>query len=518
VSSVERRTGLLIIGGGIMGAGLAKQVRDQNPDTEITMIDTGPRIGPINGQHLHDTDDEELWLQYNAKASAGIQALYIGAETTANIGPTVVGATPGMYHLSAFGESAAELPAAAVGWNGGGMGIHWTAATPWPYGPEVFDFGGPIEWDADLATAQRLLRVNPDPYGPSAAGAAVAARLSAVFDAVSDPGRKVQPMPMAINPHPSGLLTRSGPNAIFPPISDHSDARFHFITDSLCMRVLHDDNVASGAILSNLITGEQTTVWADAIAVCADAMRTPQLLWASGIRPPALGRFLNEHAFVSGRVIVDIDRVRIDLAGLELPIRGEWCVGSYWLPRSGSAQPFQGQIMNSLIFDSDLRTPIGYSVGLSWYIPTEIREENRIEFSDSESDAAGLPKMTVRFSYSEHDAHTIDAGLQSQRLAGEALGDFNPQTDSALLPPGSSLHYTGTVRMGRGNDGTSVCNPAGRVWGFDNLFVAGNGVVPTALTANSTLAGMITVARASRGIIDSLERKTVGTGSESVHP
>ena len=43
---------------------------------------------------------------------------------------------------------------------------------------------------------------------------------------------------------------------------------------------------------------------ADSVVVCADALRTPQLLFASGIRPDALGRYLNEHAFVTGRVLL----------------------------------------------------------------------------------------------------------------------------------------------------------------------------------------------------------------------
>ena len=38
--------------------------------------------------------------------------------------------------------------------------------------------------------------------------------------------------------------------------------------------------------------------------VAADALRTPQLLWASGIRPDALGRYLTEHPLIFGVVAV----------------------------------------------------------------------------------------------------------------------------------------------------------------------------------------------------------------------
>jgi choline dehydrogenase-like flavoprotein len=54
--------------------------------------------------------------------------------------------------------------------------------------------------------------------------------------------------------------------------------------------------------------------------------------------------------------------------------------------------------------------------------------------------------------------------------------------------------------MGPHDDGTSVCDPDGRVWHTDNLFVAGNGVIPTPMTANTTLTGMLTAVRAARAI------------------
>ncbi len=59
---------------------------------------------------------------------------------------------------------------------------------------------------------------------------------------------------------------------------------------------------------------------------------------------------------------------------------------------------------------------------------------------------------------------------------------------------------------GLADDGTSVCDPGGRVWGFDNLFLAGNGVIPTAVVANATLTGTVTAVRAARAALRALER------------
>ncbi|MFC9612663.1 GMC oxidoreductase [Streptomyces sp. NPDC056938] len=62
----------------------------------------------------------------------------------------------------------------------------------------------------------------------------------------------------------------------------------------------------------------------------------------------------------------------------------------------------------------------------------------------------------------------------------------------------------GAVRMGADNDGTSVCDPDARVWDFTNLYLAGCGVVPTALVCNSTLTGVVTAVRAARAAVGNL--------------
>ena len=141
-------------------------------------------------------------------------------------------------------------------------------------------------------------------------------------------------------------------------------------------------------------------------------------------------------------------------------------------------------------------------MGLSLYAPVESRPENRLVFSESDTDLAGMPRFTVEFGYSPADRALIDRALDQVRsLAGE-FGTFDPDTELALLPPGSSLHQTGTVRAGSADDGTSVCDPDGRVWGFDNLYLAGNGVIPTAMAANVTLAGAVTAVRAARAVAE----------------
>jgi choline dehydrogenase-like flavoprotein len=307
-------------------------------------------------------------------------------------------------------------------------------------------------------------------------------------------------MPLAMTTNADGTLSRVGPNAIFPAMAHGGDAAFELRASALATSVDRDDALdaarVTGATVRDTLTGATSTITARVTVVCADTMRTPQLLWASGIRPEALGRYLNEHAFLVGTVIVDTAALGIE--EIPVPRPGEWSTSSTWLPYSGAHQPFHGQIMQSPVVDDDGTR--GYAVLLALYIPTELRAENRLEFSDTELDHAGMPRTTVRFDYSPVDLELIARAKAVQAEAASLLGDFDSERDATLLPAGSSLHFTGTVRMGAVDDGTSVCDTDGRVWGFDNLFVAGNGVVPTALACNSTLTGAITAVRAARAV------------------
>jgi hypothetical protein len=491
---------VLVIGGGLIGSVLLARLRAESPDARVLLVDAGPPIGPVRGGHLHDVEDPDLHRQYNGRVALGNQALYVGAATNPPLTGPVSGATPGIYGLGAFGEDADPFPGAAIAWNAGGMGVHWTAATPSPTGSEVPACIAPDEWDHDLRQASRALLVHDDPYGPDRLQRAVLAAIDDVVP-VDARSRSARPMPMAVSPQPDGRLLRTGPSRVFPPSALGSDRGFDVLGSTLCRRLLHRDGVVTGAVVADASTGEEREIIAARVVVACDVVRTPQLLWASGIRPAALGRGLNEHAFLTGRVAIDLERIGVALADLPARRPGEWCIGSYWLPRSGDHQPFQGQLMAAPTFDVATGVVSGCSISVSVYVPLRGDPSNRIEFVDGESDAAGLPRARVHFVRTDEDERMIDQGRLVQAALGRALGPFDPGEHAALLAPGASLHATGTTRIGPVDDGTSVADSNGRVWGFRNLWVAGNGTIPTQMTANTTLTAAAIAVRTARDVV-----------------
>lgn len=493
------RADVLIVGAGLMGAGVARLLRDAQPGARILMVDAGVNIGSVRGQHMHDAVEPDIWERYNERMSSGIQSAYVFGWSD-DFGDSAATAIPGMYSMRALGDATEEMPVAALGINNGGMGVHWSAATPWALGSEVPAFIGAEEWRADLATARRLLLVNAHPYD-NELSAKLRERLSVLAAGRLDPGRPIVDMPTATPVGPGGRLQRTGPNRIFEPIRTDDDPNFQLWTDAQAFELQMGDGSVVGARIRSVTTGEEREVAADTVVVCADAMRTPQLLFASGIRPDALGRYLNEHAALSGSALIDLDALGLRADQIPEPDPTDYGVAQCWMPANEHDRPGMGQFYGVVHTDEDGEF-LACTCGLGMYTRTEVRAENRLEFSDDETDLLGMPKIRVHFSYSERDLASIEDTRSMQRLLGEGLGEFDQEKNAVLLKPGSSLHFTGTVRMGETPDGTSVCGPDGAVWGVDGLYVAGCATIPTALSCNVTMTGMALAARVARGILD----------------
>lgn len=521
---------VLIIGSGPIGAAFARVIAERAPHAKMLMVDVGPQLTARPGMHVKNIPSAEERTRAQIRSQGPSQYQYkiptIAERSAAaeRSGPQRVAtlARPGT-HLATTDDADLErsgMPAAALSSNVGGMGAHWTCACPPPGNTERIGFIPEDEWERLFRKAHELLAVTVHAYPESVEGFAIQQTLGEVFDAVLPEGRKVQRMPLACRSDADGRRLWTGSDVILGPLADAAGTghNFELRPETLCRKVLADGSRATGALVEHLPTGRQEVIAAKVVVVAADSLRTPQLLWASGIRPQALGHYLNDQPQIVAGVELSeeiLERARSTLAASgQLPSTrreaGESVAGVFWVPFHDPEHPFHGQVMqldaSPIPLDiSEAQADPRYVVGLGWFCRKELRFEDHVAFSDSETDYLGMPKMQIHYELTPADHETIDAARREQARAALAFGRMLREDESRLIPAGSSLHYQGTVRMGETADGRSVCDPYSRVWGFQNLFVGGNGVIPTATACNPTPTSVALAVRACEQIVALLE-------------
>lgn len=494
---------VLIVGSGPVGATCARLLVDDG-NLKVLMVDAGPQLTERAGHHVRNLPEmERQAAQIAAQGPTAFQ--YTVPSMPERAGAAVSGryrlehlARPGTHLPN--GEQWGELPAAACSTNVGGMGAHWTCACPPPADGEAISFISDDEMQAALTKARGLLQVTTAAYPDTPVSQRLRERLSHAFADVTSTNRAVQRMPLACSiDHDQRRW--SGSDTILGALADKAGRpqRFEIRHNTVCLQLVTRHDRVVGAEMLDRAHGTRYRVDAKTVIVAADALRTPQLLWASGIRPEALGRYLNDQPQVVHAVRLDADECGIKRPGEDAT------VGVYWVPYDQQHHPFHGQVMQMeacpvALTDED-QTNVEHIVAMGWFCcKQDIRAQDRVHFSATEKDFFGMPAMTLDYSLTERDLEQVGKAQTLLQQAGKALG--KPLGEVPLmLPPGSSLHYQGTTRMGDSDDGTSVCDNRGKVWGMENLFVAGNGVIPTPTACNPTLTSVALAVRTCERIL-----------------
>lgn len=485
--SHDENADVLIVGSGIMGSLTARSIAERRPDLDLLVVEAGPNLTPERpGANLKDIHDLRLRAELQIRSqgpdrfSYGIDALHDRTRTVVSEGTLADLVRAGTFLASRAGHEASEMPALAMSANVGGMGAHWTCACPAPGEAEISPDVPYDEWQQAWDEASRYLAVTRQCFPPSPLADWVLDRIRGF----AGPRSRRVPQEMPMSRHASGLW--GSPAVILDRL------RHRLRSEVQCMEVLLDDGVVQGARVRDLRDGTDSIVRAPVVVVAGDSLRTPQLLHASGIRPWALGRFLNEHA----RILSSVPLADSDAAGIAASHNvidpTDPMVGSFWMPYDPPTQQFHVQLSlidSGMLAGGASSTADGMSISLSTLVPTDVTSHNRLDFSDDETDAFGMPAFRVRFSRSVADKARIEAAVNAQVDLQQHINPNAQVAAPTLMPPGSSLHYSGTVRSGRSDDGQSVCDTHGRVWGIEGLYVAGNGVAPTSLAHNATPSG-----------------------------
>jgi choline dehydrogenase-like flavoprotein len=498
---------VLIVGSGPTGATYARRLLETRDDVTVLMVEAGPVVSSPPGMNVKNIPDPEE----QAAARLASQGRATESGVSGIPGGVVVEGTitarQGTHLIGRAAEGSPGMPAAAGATCVGGQGVHWTCATPRPTGPERIAFIDEAEWDRLVEDAEALLHV----HRPSFEGAPQAqAILERIRDEFAPDGITVRPLPVAADPQEDGSLRWSGTDVVLGPLAEgaHAD-RFTLRAETLCTRVVRDGDRVVGAVLRDQRTGAEEEVRADVVVVAADALRTPQLLHASGIRPEALGRYLTEHPLLFGVVAVRADVLPEpqDPVGPIDPIRAIIAI-----PFDEERHPYSAQMMYSPVSPAPLAegsrfrdNAAGY-VGMGWGIRKRPRPEDRLTFEDDRPDENGLPGIRIAYELTEVEEADFERARKHQARAAAALGEFVDGMPK-VMPAGSSIHYMGTVRMGEADDGTSVCDSYSRVWGVPGLVLAGNGLIPTANSMNPTLTSVALAVRGATALAADLQEE-----------
>jgi choline dehydrogenase-like flavoprotein len=529
---------VVIVGSGPTGTTYARVLTDARPRARVLMVEAGPVAADPPGLHMSNIIDpaerEQAQIacqgpnqyRYELAAASGIAHNMASADRA-----RALITRPGLFPVGRGDIGGDGFPAAQESSNVGGMGSHWFGACPRPSELERITFVDPEVLADAYLTAERLLGVSNTQFRGSSFAAHVERVLGDALNQGRAPDRRVQAMPMAVTLTPHGVF-RAGPNVILGGLLDAAFAGLDGASsgielrpETLCEKVIMAGGRAVGVQLRDRVSGAVTAVRSGHVVVAADSLRTPQLLFASGVRPQALGHYLNEHPQVS--IMAEVDGLGPD-PGHEGEIGNATAMsdstavtvaasGVTWIPYEGDRFPFHGMLsqinpdtVSRSARDRRERKPL---ISVHFFAPQEVRFDNWLEFSETETDWIGMPAMTIHHTLSERDRAVLERGKMEALRLSHLLGHPADGETPWLPPSGSSLHYQGTVRMGTADDGTSVCDPSCRVWGTENLYVAGNGVIPTQTACNPTLTS---VALSVIGARDIASRLTASTGPLSV--
>ncbi|MFY9927990.1 MAG: GMC oxidoreductase [Streptosporangiaceae bacterium] len=487
---------VLVVGSGPAGAAYVRLLTQARPDLDVLVVDAGPVVTEPPGANVRNTADpvrqERARLAAQGQAQAGTDAVPLDI-------PGTITARRGTYLVDPGNE---QMPAAALASCVGGQGVLWTCAVPEPHDTERIGFIPDSEWDEAISVAARLLCRTTEAFSGSAMTTAVAGRLAELFGPLLPAGRDVGVLPVAGQVRADGTMRWTGVDMIL------GEAPFTLRARTRCRRLLLDGTRVTGAELADVVSGEITLVRPRVTIVAADAIHTPQLLWASGIRPGPLGRYLTEHPLTMAVVAVRDDLVPGYSAAVTPaadPVSSVICV-----PFADPGHPYHAQALHLDTCPPHVTggrvpepSPAGY-LSMGWGGRKFPRAEDRLTFSRTHNDPWGMPTVSIQYALTDREHAELGQAIEHLTMAAKALGRFVPGGEPKIMPAGSSLHYQGTYRLGDDGGAESVCDSHAQVWGLDNLFLGGNGTIPTATACNPTLTSVAIAARSARRVLEVL--------------
>ncbi|HEY3311806.1 MAG TPA: GMC oxidoreductase [Anaerolineales bacterium] len=492
---------VLIIGSGAIGATFARLLVESGQ--KVLMVEAGKQLSDRPGEHLRNT------FRYQQEPNMFTDTIMSQLDAYS----VAAGFFP--HSRTVFRQNFENLnqkwwrnmPAASAVYAVGGMMTLWTASTPDPASFERAPFIPTEDWTRMLELAKWLLKVNTDVFEHSLLGKVVQKRLQQKGFSLDTLQQAAERLP--VDDPRAFFIKWTGVDTILGPLLDDPKYQpsFKILAQHRAEKLSRTGAQVTSATVRDLTTFTTFEVHAKTFIVAGGPFLTPRLLWESGITPPALGHYLNDNLETSCHVIVDPDILQ-DMKSMPgnphgakpIPIAHNDpgpALGTTPTPE----KPWHGQMHR--LGRQFLYLPgvdVREQVHLTWYGTVDISYENCITFG-KQKDRFGLPQITIDFRYSRNDwIRAVRMWWDMVRTAN-AIGRI--QGLPMLSPPGSTLHLQGTYRMGDDvtqDDSTSVTNSFSRVWGFDNLYLGGLGIIPNSMASNPTLTACALAVRSAAQI------------------
>ncbi|KAI0773530.1 pyranose 2-oxidase [Fomes fomentarius] len=448
---------------------------------------------------------------------------------------------------------AGNLSAQAVTRGVGGMTTHWTCATP-RFHPDIelphLDHNKEAnlkEWDRLYTAAEKLIGTNEHAFDHSIRHNLVLRTLQEAYKQ-----RLFKPLPLACHrlPNPD-YVNWHATDTILEHIYLHPEkkARFRLLTNHRVTRVCVEDSNAKelkigAAEVKDLLkdvndpNSPSSYISAKVYIIAAGAVATPQILFNSGFQKrdedgnvlpgsiiPNLGRYITEQPMSFCQVILKQSLIN------EIPKNpfhlDWWAKKVHYQQTHHPEDPLQipfrdpePQVTTPLSKEHPWHTQIhrdAFSYGavaetidtrtivdLRFFGYATPRVENEIRFETEYEDGYGMPQPTFKFFLDKKDRERSGRMMRDMCEVATTLGGFLPGSEPQFMAPGLALHLGGTVRAGL-DPKMHVADTHCKVYKFKNLYVGGNGVIPTGFGANPTLTSIGYAIRSAESIIKQLK-------------
>jgi choline dehydrogenase-like flavoprotein len=431
---------VVVIGSGAGGAAVAGELAGAG--RKVLVLEAGPRPTWPRG-HARNVDPSEAGI---AAFGRLLDAHLVHPSSTTNPIPGLVG------------YKAAHLF--------GGMFALWTCNCPSPDPAELPPWDDAASWYSYLDKARALLHVSQE---TGRTGVRMQRLLEATRYAVGPlpPERDVQPMPVAAREVEGRLVFSSAEDLLRTDTTPRD--RLKVLTDVVVRRIRHRGRRAERVTFMPSRGGAESEAAADVVVVAAGTIGTAKLLAGAEIRE---GVPANDPIF------------------------------TVWVPFS-TAHPWHNQLclFPGLPAPLSIAAEPSQTADIFTWVSMDIDPDNRLRFDKERLDPFGLPEVTVD-AYRLSDATRQRAGLalaEHFRIASE-IGDLGEGWYPAFYKPGESTHLMGSCRMGPSDDGTSVVDRNGRLWRYENVYVAGNAVLAQTNAGNPTLTTIAAALRTADSI------------------